>query len=355
MGDALEQAEIDALLDAVSEGDIDVEIVDPHIFSRSRDEDEPIEIQEYDFRRPERIGKERMRGLETLHDVFARSFGASLSGFLRTIVEIRVVGAEQMSYAEFVSGLPNPTSFNLVHADALDGPLCMEISPLIIYPIIDRLLGGTSHDLFIPQRPVTQIEKRLIQTILGRAMPALAEAWSSLATLSFRLGEMESNPQLMQIVPPSEPVVVIGIEIKMTGRAGTMSLCIPYTVIEPLLDRLTVRTWAPTRHAIRPPADGAGTPIDERLGDTVLELTAVLAETTITVARLQSLEVGDIITTDRAAGSPIMLEAGGLPKLLAELGQRRGVRAAQIIRAWPDAGRGHDHTGRPRFRIAGSG
>jgi flagellar motor switch protein FliM len=91
-----------------------------------------------------------MRALQTLHEAFARNFGASLSGFLRTIVEVKVATCEQMTYSEFISGLPNPTSFNLITADTLEGQMCLEISPLIIYPIIDRLLGGTSQDLFIP-------------------------------------------------------------------------------------------------------------------------------------------------------------------------------------------------------------
>src|SRR5690606_1684301 len=108
------------------------------IFSRSRKEWESLEVRPYDFKRPERVSKDQMRALETLHEGFARNFGASLSGFLRTIVEVKVATCDQMTYSEFIASLPNPTSFNLLTAAPLEGQLCLEISPLIIYPIIDR-------------------------------------------------------------------------------------------------------------------------------------------------------------------------------------------------------------------------
>src|SRR5206468_10784561 len=111
---------------------------------------------------------------------------------------------------EFIAGLPNPTSFNLLQAKPLDGQMCLEMSPLIIYPIIDRLLGGTNQELFIPQRPMTLIETRLIGKVTSRGLAALGEAWQSIKQLEFSIAATESNPQLVQIVPPNEVVVVIG-------------------------------------------------------------------------------------------------------------------------------------------------
>jgi flagellar motor switch protein FliM len=330
MTDVLDQSDIDALLSAVDTGDLEEESTEGQIFSRSRRDLDHVEIREYDFKRPERISKDQMRALQTLHDTFARNFGASMSGFLRTIVEVRVAHAEQMTYSEFISGLPNPTSFNLVHADQLDGQLCLEVSPLIIYPIIDRLLGGSNQDLFIPQRPMTLIETRLIQTILERGMGALSEAWEGVRKIDFVLGEMESNPQIMQIVPPNEVVVVIGFEIKLANRAGTMSLCIPFNVIEPMVDDLSAQSWF---LAGRLHADSRwGSLIARRLSKAGLELAGVLAETTITLADLQGLEVGDIITTEKPASAPIVLTADGHPKFLAHLGQYKSNRALRIVR-----------------------
>src|SRR5688572_13186368 len=280
MSDTLNQADMNALLSAVSRGEVEVAAVtheEAQIFSRYRRDLENIEIRPYDFKRPERISKDQMRALQTLHETFARNFGASLSGFLRTIVEIRIAHAEQMTYSEFISSLPNPTSFNLVNCAPLDGQMCMEMSPLIIYPIIDRLLGGSNQELFIPQRAMTLIEKRLIQRILLRGMAALTEAWESIKKIDFKLGEMESNPQIVQIVPPNEVVVVIGFEIKMTNRAGTMSLCIPFNVIEPVVDDLSAQSWFMAGK--NRSEHQWGKHIASRLSGATLDVSGILAET----------------------------------------------------------------------------
>src|SRR5260370_21567424 len=110
-----------------------------------------------------------MRALEGLHEGFGRNFGAALSGYLRTIIEVTVAHIEQLTYSEFIHSLPNPTCFNLLKAEQLDGQLCLEISPLIIYPIIDRLLVGSNADLFLPQRPLAQIEQHRVHRISHRA------------------------------------------------------------------------------------------------------------------------------------------------------------------------------------------
>src|SRR3954470_11438947 len=240
MSDVLDQSEVDALLAAVEGGQMQQEAA-PTVFGRVGRH--RVDVHVYDFKRPERVSKDQMRALEALHEGFGRNFGAALSGYLRTIVEVNVANIEQLTYSEFIHSLPNPTCFNLLKAEQLDGQLCLEISPLIIYPIIDRLLGGSNADLFIPQRPLTQIEQRLVQRITDRATLHLSEAWSNLTPSTFSVADFESNPQLVQIVPPNETVVVVGFELKMGSRAGTMSLCIPYNTLEPMMGTLTAQNW----------------------------------------------------------------------------------------------------------------
>ncbi len=325
----MDQSEIDALLAAVETGELTDEDTTDEIFSRRR-YDVPPEIRPYDFKRPERVSKDQMMALQTLHEGFARNFGASLSGFLRTIVEVRVASCEQMTYSEFIASLPNPTSFNLIEADQLDGQVCLELSPLIIYPIIDRLLGGTSQDLFIPQRPMTLIEMRLISNVTNRGLTALSEAWSGISEMTFEITSTESNPQLVQIVPPNEVVVVISFELKLASRAGTMSLCIPYNTIEPLMEELSAQSWF--NASVK-----KGSPeLTERLGTglsgATLEITGILAETTITLQDLASMQPGDLIVTDTSKSSPAVLSVGGERKFLAELGQLKNQRALKVIR-----------------------
>ena len=326
--DMLEQSDIDALLNAVESGDLHDDQPPARIFSRFRRDSEKVEIRLYDFKRPERISKDQMRTLQTLHETFARGFGAQLSGFLRSIVEVRVATAEQMTYSEFISSLPNPTCFTLLNCSPLDGQFCVEISPLIVYPFVDRLLGGNNKGLVIPQRPMTSIEGRLLQRILGLGFGSLSEAWTGVRELEFGIDAMESNPHLVQIVPPNEVVVVIGFEIKLGGRAGTMSLCMPYNVIEPVMEDLNAENWLVAGRGDASDADPA---IVARLQDSSLQVEATLAETTITLSELGKLEVGDIITTNREAKEPVVVSIEGRAKYEAVLGQHRGQRALRIL------------------------
>lgn len=336
MSDLLDQSEVDALLAAVGSPSAQEQTSqeNTHVFfSRRRiGGTGDVEVRDYDFKRPERVSKDQMRALETLHEAFARSYGALLSGFLRTIVEVKVAHIEQMTFSEFTHSLPNPTCFNLLSCEPLDGNMCLEISPLIIYPVIDRLLGGSNADLFIPQRPLTAIELRLVSKIVDRAKTALSEAWANILPVTFCLEECESNPALVQIVPPNEVVVVVSFEVKMSARAGTMSLCIPYNVIEPVIDKLSSQTWAAYKKNKKDKQ--LRSRLESHLETARLEVSAVLADTTMNVNDLVNLQVGDVILTDKPASSPLSLSVGGKRKYIGQLGQYRGNRAFKVTRAF---------------------
>jgi len=336
MPDMLDQNEIDALLNSVAtedSGDGQDQAPENQVFSRRRgNKPFDLEIREYDFKRPERVSKDQMRALETLHEAFSRSFGAALSGFLRTIIETKVSSIEQMTFAEFTHSLPNPTCFNLISCDPLDGEICLEISPLIVYPIIDRLLGGSNADLFIPQRPLTSIELRLVSQLLSRATASYTEAWSSILNIDFKVTEHESNPALVQIVAPNEVVVVVGFEIKMGGRAGTMAMAIPYAVIEPVIDKLSNQTWAAYKRNRKDPK--LRHRVAGHLESAKVDVSAVLADTTMTVSELRNLTPGDIILTEKPASGPLTLLVEGKRKHIGHLGQFRGNRAFKVKRAY---------------------
>ncbi len=325
MADVLDQNEVDALLAAVDTGDVETASKE---VGRTAQTDK--EVHSYDFKRPERVSKDQMRALEGIHESFARNFGASLSGFLRTIVEVRVATAEQLTYSEFIYSLPNPTNFNLLTCDPLEGQVCLELSPLIIYPIIDRLLGGTNTELIIPQRPLTMIEQRLVACITSRCLGGLNEAWRDLVEVKFEIAEFESNPHLVQIVAPNEIVVVLGFEIKMSGRAGTMSLCIPFTVIEPVMDKLVTQGWLAYQR--QSAAEDKTEEISRAIGATYVEIIAYLAESTITVGELLSLQPGDILQTTKPEGSEILLRVEGENKFAGKLGKHKDHIAVEIAR-----------------------
>lgn len=322
----MDQAEVDALLAAVDSGA--GEPHEPEVFTRTRSKQQ--EVRTYDFKRPERVSKDQMRSLEAIHEGFARNFGAALSGFLRTIIEVRVATIEQLTYSEFIHSLPNPTCFNLLNVSPLEGQFCLEISPLIVYPIIDRLLGGSNAELFIPQRPLTGIEWRLVAQITRRAVATLSEVWSGLVEVEFSVAETESNPHLVQIVAPNEVVVVIGLELKMGTRAGTMALCLPFNVIEPVMGKLATQSWLAYQR--KAGSEKQRDQIAKHLKSAKVGLRAFLAETTITMNELVNLQPGDIIRTAKPCTGDFILQVEDRSKFAGRLYQYKGMRALRVTR-----------------------
>ncbi len=339
MSDVLDQSQIDALLAAVGSAPETPGAGAPGGGPAPPDlnavvEPEPVRRRSaasYDFKRPERVSKDHIRALGSIHDGFARNFGATLSGFLRTIIEVRVVGVEQLTYSEFIHSLPNPTCFVILQAPPLEGQMCLEFSPLIVYPIIDRLLGGSSSDLYIPQRPLTSIEWRLINRLVERALSHLAEAWKNLIDASFQVVEVESNPQLVHIVAPSEVVVFITFEIKMGTCAGTMSMCVPFNTIETVLSKLTTQSWFGYK------SKGATALQQQRLlhnlTRTTIAATAFLGQSRIKLRELRGLRVGDLIHLDKRVHENLLLQVGGRNKFAGTAGALRGRRALWIQRS----------------------
>jgi flagellar motor switch protein FliM len=331
VNEVLDQSEIDALLAAVEDEERAEDKHEPDAAQSDASLDAPAKsVGLYDFKRPERVSKDHIRALAAIHDGFARNFGATLSGFLRTIIDVRVVGVEQLTYSEFIHSLPNPTCFVILHAPPLEGQMCIEISPLIVYPIIDRLLGGNNADAFIPQRPLTSIEWRLISRLIDRALEHLSEVWRNLVQAKFAMVQTESNPQLIHIVAPTEVVVYITFEIKMGNCAGTMSMCVPFNVIETVLSKLTTQSWFGYKPKDASPEQQNR--LLRSLSKTTVDMVAFLGATHIKLSELRELQPGDILQLDKNTKRDLVLQIAGINKFAGKIGDFRGRKALQITR-----------------------
>jgi len=291
-------------------------------------------ITPYDFKRPERVGKEQMRALQSLHEGFGRNFGAALSALLRSIVEVKLTSVDQLTYSEFVFSLENPTCFNLLTAKPLEGNLILDINPSILYPIINRLLGGGKESGTMTRRALTEIELRLVGRITDLFLHDLKRAWSNILPLEFAVERVESNPQLVQIVPPNEVVVLISFELTLGDVRGMMNLCIPFNAIERIGNKLTTNNWV--SYARVSPTDETIQQVSERLGKSLVELVATLASTRISTADLLSLRVGDIVTTEKDIRGPLEVTVEGVAKFQASPGALKGHKAVQIETQLPN-------------------
>jgi flagellar motor switch protein FliM len=331
--EVLSQQEVESLLSAMGPGGSGAHHARPKVGEQSAPSHVREKVTPYDFKRPERVGKEQMRALQSLHEGFGRNFGAAVSALLRTIVEVKLTSVDQQTYSEFVFSLENPTCFNLLRADPLEGNLILDLNPAILYPIIDRLLGGGKDNAAHTRRPLTEIELRLVSHITRLFLAELKKAWANVLDLDLAVERVESNPQLVQIVPPNEVVILVSFELTLGDIRGMVNLCIPFNAIERFSSRLTADTWVGYRRG-GASAETQAT-IGQQLEGASVELVARLAETRITTADLIGLRVGDIITTDKDVHSPLEVDVQGARKFLASPGAIKGQKAIQIQAAIP--------------------
>ncbi|HEV8069234.1 MAG TPA: flagellar motor switch protein FliM [Planctomycetaceae bacterium] len=327
MADILSQSEVESLLAALDTGPQRSEPQQSAATSRSDAYGGQVSV--YDFKRPERVSKEQMRAFQAMHDGFSREFGAVLSGMLRTIVEVKLSSVDQLTYGEFVFSLENMTCFNVMRAEGLDGHMILDLTPSIIFPIVDRLLGGgKSAKYSIPSRPLTEIELRLIDRIIERAIEGLEKSWASVCELKLRVTQVESNPQLVQIVPPNEVIVLISFEITMGEIRGIMNLCIPFNTIEPLMGNLSSDTWSAYTKRTADPRQKLN--LQTGVGKGKVKMVVGLADTRLTAQEIMGLSVGDVIMTEKGREQPLEVYIEGRPLFRGSAGLLKGHKAIQI-------------------------
>lgn len=325
MADVLSQTEVESLLAALDpQGRAGQALAAPR-----RGDDLSANVSIYDFKRPERVSKEQMRAFQAMHDGFSREFGAGLSSMLRTIIEVKLISVDQLTYSEFVFSLENPTCFNLLRSKGLDGHLILDLNPSILFPIFDRLLGGgkearPAH----PSRPLTEIEKRLVSRITDLAIRSLDNAWSSLCQLGLSVAQVESNPQLVQIVPPNEVVVLISFEIALGEMRGIMNLCIPFNTIEPLIGKLSSDNWSSYSKKVADPRQVVN--LETSVSQAKVQMVVHLAETTISAGDLMNLAVGDVIMTEKAVSQGLHILIEDRPMFLGHAGVYKGYKAIRV-------------------------
>lgn len=319
MVDVLSQNEIDALLAALSSGEMDAEEL--------KKEDTQKKIRSYDFKRAVRFSKDHIRSLTRIHENFARYLTTYFSAQLRTFVQISVVQVEQLPYDEFIRSIPKMTVLNIFEAEPLVGRMVLEVHPNIAYAMLDRLLGGTG---VAPSKinSLTEIETIIMERIFSRAFDSLQEAWKTVLDISPRLEALETNPQFMQIVSPNETIALISLSTKIGDTTGMINLCIPHVVLEPIMSKLSAHQWFISEKKTAVPEEVDA--LKQRVSKAKLPIIAELGESQITVSEFLGLNVGDVITLNKPVHDGLSIKVGEKLKYIGSPGTLKDRVAVQI-------------------------
>jgi flagellar motor switch protein FliM len=308
MGRQLSQQEIDA------------------VFLNVQDKKRDAPAARFDFRRPDRIPKSQVRAIHLLHDTFVRNLVSSLSAYLRSYLAVNLVSVEQLSYAEFLDGLPSPTFMVSLGLRPYDGNGVLELNPSLVFPILEMLLGGTGRSSPALDRDITEIEQKLLDGLVRIILQDLREAWKGVTSVDFTMESVETEPQLLHLLAPNEAVVAVGVEVRIGETGGMMNIAMPSIVIKMMRHKFDQQWSLRKTHAS--PAEQAR--LLRLLRDSSLTLETRLEGPTLTVEDLLAMEEGHLLMFDYDVERPVELLVNGSHKFRGHI-VRNGKKRACLI------------------------
>lgn len=318
MSEVLSQEEVDALLRGIGGGEIEVETAAGG---------EPGGAQTYDFANQDRVIRGRMPTLEMVHDRFARNLRGSITNTLRRAVDVSMVHTDTAKFSDFMRSLPLPTSLHLFKMEPLRGHGLMVLEGKLVFAFVDAFFGGNgvSH-VKLEGRDFTVIEQRLIRKVVDMALVEYEKAWCTVEPLKLSHVRSEVNPQFINIVPPSDVVVTVKLEMEFEETTGIVSFCLPHSTLEPIKDRLR----AGFQSVAVDHDSGWVQRLREQIGGVDVEMSVTLGGTEITGRELMRLKVDDVILLDQDSDQPVTVAVEGVPKCTGRIGVHKGKRAVQI-------------------------
>ncbi len=319
MGKILSQEEIDALLTTVSAVRETEAVSEPLLAA-----------QLYDFKHPERISKEQIRTLRTIHDGFSRMFATYLSTNLRTLVDVNLLSIDQVTFSEYSLSLSVPNALYLLGMEELEGKALLEINPQFLLFVVDRLLGGIGNT-DIEAREISQIEQNVIMRVIQSIITQINEVWKQVHPLNLSLAGFETDPQFIQIARSSDTIAIVFFDIRVRGATFTMNLAFPYFTLEPIMSKLSAQSLL----ALTAKHKGASAPelIQKRLQASRMQVQVILADTTVSVKDFIDFEVDDILRLDKRTSDLLEIRLGDKLKFFGSPGKIGRHRAVKVVRS----------------------
>lgn len=318
MAEILSQEEIDSLLAALTSGEVTAD--------QLQEEEQAKRIRVYDFRRPNKFSKEQINSFEVVYDNYSRAVATYLSAQLRIPVQVTVLSVEQLTYEEFVRSLPDPSIMVVFKMNPLQGNGVLEIQPQLAFSMIDRLFGGNGG--YTVNRALTEIERTIVSRLSQQMLDISKEAWANVIDLRPRVEVIESNPQFAQIVSPAEMVILISLTTTIGQTDGIINFCLPYIVLEPVLDKLSAHYWFSRDVKEDDPVQQQF--LQQQIESAKIPVQVVLGTTTITVKDLLDIQVGDVVPVDRRINHNLDVYIGNRCKFVAKPGMLHNRLAVQI-------------------------
>lgn len=326
MSEILSQTEIDSLLSALNNGEVNPDDM--------RTDERTDRVRTYDFRRAMRFSKDHLRIISRIHEHLARLLTSYLSGQLRSVVQFSVESVDQVPYEEFIRSISIPAVVQVIEVPPLPGRMVIDFHPQVAFAMLDRLMGGGVHGPY-KERELTEIEQALLHRLVAVLPDHVADAWKNVVELEPKTLHMESNPQFLQLTTPNETVLVISLRAKIATATGHVTICIPHLTVEPVMSKLSAQRLM---GAVRQVGENAHVAemVSGHVARASVEVAAVLGETELALQDFLGLEIGDIIPLAAPISRPIEIRVNQIPTYCGSVGKSHRRYAVQVVGDWKE-------------------
>jgi flagellar motor switch protein FliM len=291
------------------------------------------DVQIYDFRRPHRVSKDRLRTLEAMYGRLVKSFEGWLMGRVRGVVELRLQSVEQLSFGEYVLSLPTSCNSFLLDIkdragdDAVGEQAVIDIGRELAYFLVDRLFGGGS-EATILDRAMTPIERLAVRVVAERVMALVQEIWEDHVELELGLSGFESIPEIIQAAAREAPVLVTNIYASFAGTSSLVSIALPLSVLEKFFVTGSANSLT---HTPRREPPGQRLITEGALRATRVEVSARLPEFRLTMRDIAGLKAGSMLSTGIPIDSDVNLLVGSQPRFKSSAGRVGRKLAVRVL------------------------
>jgi len=288
-----------------------------------------LDVQVYDWRRPHRVSKERLRTLEAMYERLVKNLEAYLIAKVRGQIEIRLQSVEQFSFGEFTLSLPTPCSSFVFDIAGTGQRGVLDVGPEFSYYIIDRLFGGEGSGQ-PPLRALTPLERLAVRNIADRVAAFLQEIWQDHVPMEINITAFESSPEILQVVNREDPVLVANVEVTAGGATSLLLICLPFSVLDKFFTSsgqqrtAMLTTNDMERETTRQRSEAA-------LRATRVPLTARLPEFHLSMRDIARLDVGSIIPTGIPKDARVIVRANTQERFIGHPGRVNGNLAVRIL------------------------
>ena len=284
-------------------------------------------VSPVDLLKPNRLGREQLRGLERYFESAGKLLSATISDKLRLDTRCDCVAVEQQRFGSWLEQLPGPVSIYVLQMEPFRLPVLFTASTSLLYGAVDRILGGSGKVTKVP-KDFTAAEHTVAEALVGPCLDRICESLADVVKLKWTLQNRFCNPSMAQILPSQD--VVLAVYFQATGDflMGDLRLLIPFVSLEPLLDRFgrdTVASLEPG--ALRDRVAGTVRDVD-------VDLTVQLGGARIRLRQLLDLQPGDVVPLGTRIGEPAIVPVQGRPKFTGQVGRignRLGLQVVDVL------------------------